>query len=124
MIINPTTAASPPAERWVHQICEAARRVDCGECRALPGDDCACTTVPASVPVTGNTLVRPMRGYHVARLCRGFRCGLISGPDLIALLQATVVFTTATVICDPADACRDLAGELAAGLPARQDGAR
>jgi hypothetical protein len=104
LIINPTTAASPPAERWVHQICEAARRVDCGECRALPGDDCVCTTAPASVPVTGNAPVRPVRGYHVARLCRGFRRGLISGPDLVAVLQATVVFTTATVIYDPAGA--------------------
>ena len=101
MATNHTTTARPPAERTLHEICETARRVDCGECGALPGDECVYTTVPVSVPVTRSTPVRPVRGYHVARLSRAFRRGLISGPDLVAVLQDTVVFTTATVIYDP-----------------------
>ena len=47
---------------------EAARRVDCGQCAALAGDECVCTTAPASVPVTAGTPVRPVRGYHAGRL--------------------------------------------------------
>ncbi len=47
---------------------EAARRVDCGQCAALAGDECVYTTAPASVPVTAGTPVRPVRGYHAGRL--------------------------------------------------------
>lgn len=104
MTINPTTAARPLAARALHEICQNARSVDCGKCGALPGDECVYTTVPACVPVTRNTPVRPVRGYHVARLGRAFRRGLISGPDLVAVLQATVVFAADTVIYDAADA--------------------
>jgi hypothetical protein len=104
MTTNPTTHARQPAARSLHEICEAARRVDCGECGALRGEECVYTTGPASVPVTAGTPMRPVRGYHVARLARAFRRGLIGGPDLVAVLQSTVVFTAATVIHDPADA--------------------
>jgi hypothetical protein len=100
MTTNPTMHARQPAARALHEICEAARRVDCGECGALWGEECVYTTGPVSVPVTGHTPLQPVRGYHVARLARAFRRGLISGPDLITVLQATVVFTTATVIHD------------------------
>lgn len=102
MTTNPTTTARQPESRWLHEICEAARRVDCGECGALRGEECVYTTGPVYVPVTGDTPMQTVRGYHVARLARAFRRGLISGPDLIAVLQATVVFTTATAIYDPA----------------------
>jgi len=44
--------------------------------------------------------MRPVRGYHVARFCRGFRRRLISGPDLTTVLQAAGTFTLATVIWD------------------------
>jgi hypothetical protein len=104
MTTNPTMHTRQPAARALHEICEAARRIDCGECGALQGEECVYTTGPVSVPVTADTPIRPVRGYHVARLGRAFRRGLISGPDLVAVLQATVVFTAATVIYDPAGA--------------------
>jgi hypothetical protein len=100
MTADTTTPAKPPTARTLHEICQDAARVNCGECWALPGDECVYTTAPVSVPVTGGTPMRPMRGYHVARFCRGFRRGLISGPDLIAVLQAAGTFTLATVIWD------------------------
>jgi hypothetical protein len=99
---NPTTAASPPATRWLHEVCEATRQANCGECWALPGDECVFTTVPASVPATPGTPVRPARGYHVARFGRAMRRGLISGPDLIAVLETLDAFTSATVVYDQA----------------------
>jgi hypothetical protein len=100
MTANTTTAATPPTARTLHEICQDARQANCGECWALPGDECVYTTAPVSVPVTMGTPMRPVRGYHVARFCRGFRRGLISGPDLIAVLQAAGTFTLATVIWD------------------------
>jgi hypothetical protein len=99
---NPTTTASPPAARSLHEICEDARRVNCGQCWAVPGDECAYTSAPVSVPVTPGTPVRPVRGYHVARLGRALRRGLISGPDLIAVLQALDAFTNSTIVYDQA----------------------
>jgi hypothetical protein len=75
---------------------------NCGECWALPGDECVYTTAPVSVPVTPGTPVQPVRGYHVARLVRAYRRGLISGPDLDAVLAELVVFTNATVVYDEA----------------------
>src|SRR5438445_12791295 len=94
------TAPGAPGMRSLHEICEDARRANCGECWALPGDECVCTTVPVSVPVTPRTAVQPVRGYHVARFGRAMRRGLISGPDLLAVLGTLDAFTTATVICD------------------------
>jgi hypothetical protein len=94
--------APPTAEtaRPLPEICEDARRVNCGECWALPGDECVYTTVPVSVPVTRSTAVRPVRGYHVARFGRARRRGLISGADFGAVTDAAVAFTSATVIYD------------------------
>jgi hypothetical protein len=42
----------------------------------------------------------PACGYHVARFARAQRRGLISGPDLMAVLDTAGVFTTSTVIYD------------------------
>ena len=42
-------------------------------------------------------------GDHVARFGRAMRRGLISGPDLLAVLGTLDAFTTATVICDAPD---------------------
>jgi hypothetical protein len=78
------SAPAVPQARGLHEICEAARRVNCGECWQVPGKPC--TADPD--------------GYHVARLGRTMRRGLISGPDLIAVLQALVEFTSATVVYD------------------------
>jgi hypothetical protein len=104
LTINPTTAASPLAVRGLHEICQNARSVDCGECGALPGDECIYTTVPVSLPVTRGTPVQPVRGYHVARFGRAFRRGLISGPELIAVLQVLDAFTQDTVVFDQSQA--------------------
>jgi hypothetical protein len=66
--------------RPLHEICEAARRANCGECWQVPGKPCT------------------PEGDHVARFGRAMRRGLISGPDLVAVLGALDAFTTATVI--------------------------
>ena len=94
------TAPRAPTVRSLHEICEVARSVNCGECWALPGDECLYTMVPVSVPFIRGTPLRPARGYHVARFARAFRRGLISGPDLIAVLCELVVFTGSTVYFD------------------------
>jgi hypothetical protein len=94
-----TLTANPVAQaRPLHEACEDARRVDCGVCAALSGEECAYTTAPVSLPVTATTLLQPLRGYHVARFGRAMKEGRISGPDLIAVLQTAVVFTVDTVI--------------------------
>jgi hypothetical protein len=79
---NTTTAASPPAARSRHEICELARLVNCGECWQVPGKPCT------------------PEGDHVARFGRAMHRGLISGDDLIAVLQALDAFTSATIVCD------------------------
>jgi hypothetical protein len=58
------------------------------------------TTVPVSLPVTKGTPMQPARGYHVARFARAMRRGLISGPELITVLQTVGAFTDSTVIYD------------------------
>ena len=50
--------------------------------------------------------MRPVRGFHVARFGRAMRRGLISGPDLLAVLGTLGAFTTATVIFDAPDGAR------------------
>ena len=46
-------------------------------------------------------------GDHVARFARAMRRGLISGPELIAVLQPLGPFTSATVVYgQPADGAR------------------
>jgi hypothetical protein len=76
------TAPAVPQARSLPGICQAARQVNCGECWQVPGT--ACTP----------------EGDHVARFGRAMRRGLISGPDLLAVLGTLDAFTTATVICD------------------------
>ena len=44
--------------------------------------------------------MQPVRGYHVARFGRAMRRGLISGPDLIAVLETLDAFTSGTVVYD------------------------
>jgi hypothetical protein len=99
-----TTTARPAAVRSLHEICVDTSRATCGECWALPGDECVCTSAPAPVPVTKGTPVRPVRGYHVARFARAVRRGLISAADFAAVLDIAIVFTPATVIYD--EPCR------------------
>ena len=94
------TAPRALAAHSLHEVCEAARRVNCGECWAIPGDECVYTSAPVSVPVTPGTAVQPVRGYHVARFGRALRRGLVTGPELIAVLQGLDAFTNDTLVYD------------------------
>ena len=82
------TAPEALTVRPLAGICEAARQANCGECWQVPGTPCT----PG--------------GDHVARFGRAMRRGLISGPDLLAVLGTLDAFTTATVICDAPDGAR------------------
>jgi hypothetical protein len=96
-----TATAGPPAARWLHEICEAARRNNCGpSCGALPGEECVFTSAPVSVPVTGDTPVRPVRGYHMARFAWAESRGLISAAEVAAVTQTAGSCTPARVIFD------------------------
>jgi hypothetical protein len=64
---------------------KAARRVDCGQCAALAGDECIYTTTPASVPVASGAPVRPVRGYHAGRLVH-------AGIEVPGVPPATIVW--------------------------------
>lgn len=74
--------------RSLNEICADARRANCGECWQVPGTPCT----PG--------------GDHVARFGRAMRRGLISGPDLLAVLGTLDAFTTATVVRDAPDGAR------------------
>ena len=74
------SAPAAPLARSLHEICELVRQANCGECWQVPGTPCT------------------LEGDHVARFGRAMRRGLISGPDLIAVLGMLDAFTTATVI--------------------------
>ena len=76
------TAPGAPAAHSLHEVCEAARLVNCGECWQVPGKPCT------------------SEGNHVARFGRAMRRGLITGPDLIAVLQALDAFTNTTIVYD------------------------
>jgi hypothetical protein len=76
------TAPEALTVRPLPEIRAAARRVNCGECWQVPGKPCT------------------PEGDHVARFGRAMRRGLISGPDLLAVLGTLDAFTMATVICD------------------------
>jgi hypothetical protein len=82
------TAPEAPTARSLGEICQAARQANCGECWQVPGKPCTA------------------EGDHVARFGRAMRRGLISGPDLLAVLGTLDAFTTATVICDARDGAR------------------
>jgi len=82
------TAPEAPPARPLPEICQAARQANCGECWQVPGKPCT-----------------PERD-HVARFGRAMRRGLISGPDLLAVLGTLGAFTTATVIFDAPDGAR------------------
>jgi hypothetical protein len=84
------SAPAAPLARSLHEIRELVRQANCGECWQVPG--VPCTQDPD--------------GDHVARFGRAMRRGLISGPDLLAVLGTLDAFTTATVICDAPDGAR------------------
>jgi len=87
--VTNTKAASPPAARSRREISEAARLANCGHCWRMPGEPCT------------------PEGDHVARYARAMRRGLISGAELIAVLQALGPFTGATLVYgQPAEGIR------------------
>lgn len=75
--------------RTLTEICADALRATCGECWSAPGQPCA-------TPRPG--------GVHVARLGRAMRRGLVTGPDLIAVLETLDAFTAASVVYGEAEA--------------------
>ena len=91
MTTNLTTTARPPTVRPLHEILAAVRMANCGHCWTLP--DTACALGPDGTD-----------GFHVARLSPAMRRGLISGHELVAVLQDLVTFDTATVVYDVAAA--------------------
>jgi hypothetical protein len=82
------TVIKPPTVRPLLGICEAVRQANCGECWQVPG-----------LPCTRNP-----EGDHVARFGRAARRGLITGPELVFVLDRFDVFTTATVVETPGGA--------------------
>ena len=83
MTTNPTTTASPPAARSLREICEDARRVNCGQCWQRPGP---------LYTVTGPA------GDHLARYQRAERRGLITRADLAAVVAGLGVIAGHVII--------------------------
>lgn len=85
------TALSPVPARSLREILTEVRQARCGECWTEPGRPCAHGPDGAD-------------GYHVARLSRAMRRGLITGRELVEVLQALVAFDSATLVYDVAAA--------------------
>jgi len=81
------TVHAAPQVRGLRAILDAARMANCGHCWAEPGHPCT----------TGET---GSDGFHLARLVRAYRRGLIGAPALAGVLNELVVFTTATIVYD------------------------
>ena len=79
------TAPEVPTVHSLHEICSAVRQANCGHCWQVPGKPCT------------------PEGDHVARFGRAMRRGLITGPDLIAVLQVLDAFTNTTIVRDVPD---------------------
>lgn len=81
------TAPPTSAARSLHEILVAASMARCGQCWKEPGVPCAHSPVGDE-------------GFHVARLGRGMRRGLITGRELVSVLQTLVAFDSATLVYD------------------------
>jgi hypothetical protein len=79
------TARRGPQARSLHDVCTDALGVNCGYCWAPPRQPCVS-------PEPG--------GYHVARFGRAMRRSVISGTDLLAILQVLGPFTDASLYVD------------------------
>jgi hypothetical protein len=90
--------------RALRSAVKAARRVDCGQCAALAGDECVYTTAPVSVPVAAGTPVRPVRGYHAGRLA-------LAASPVPGLPPAAIVWDNGDEPRLP-DGADDIAGEI------------
>jgi hypothetical protein len=85
-VTGASTKQAMPLVRSLAEVCQAARQANCGECWQMPGKPCT------------------PEGDHVARFGRAARRGLITGPELVAVLAAFDVFTTATIVLTPGGA--------------------
>jgi hypothetical protein len=95
--INPAVSAAFSADTDVLSATfGAARKIHCPVCAALAGEECAYTTAPVSVPVVPGSPMRPVHGYHAARL----DAAGAAGADLAGVLGAS------TVVWDDGDAPR------------------
>jgi hypothetical protein len=84
---RPTEPGSAP--RSLHDACEAARLVACGYCWTDRGQSCRFT----------GTRARPVDGWHLQRLARARRKGLLSEADMSAVIEAAgVVLAPGTMI--------------------------
>lgn len=73
--------SNPPVRPIVF---EAARALDCPVCPALAGDECVYSTAPVSLPVLPGTPMRPVRGYHAARVdAAGAGVADVTGPAAV-----------------------------------------
>jgi hypothetical protein len=80
----PETLSQRPSDPLDMSAFAAARALDCPVCTALIGDECVFTTAPVSVPVVPGTDVRPVRGYHAARLdAAGADVAVALGPSAV-----------------------------------------
>ena len=77
--------ARPPA-RPLADVIDDARLTACGYCLRPAGLPCVTN------PATG------ARGVHVGRAAAAWRCGLITGTDLVVVLAMPAVFTTGTLV--------------------------
>jgi len=104
----PETFSQRPSHPLDMSAFNAARALDCPVCCALAGDECVFTTAPVSVPVVPGTSVRPVRGYHAARLD-------MAGADVAVTLGITAI------VWDNGDAPRLPVRSEAADRGAAQD---
>jgi len=88
VMMGASTQQAAPMARSLADICQAVRQANCGECWQVPGKPCT----------------RNPEGDHVARFGRAARRGLITGPELVSVLGAFDVFTTATIVRTPGGA--------------------
>ena len=117
--------SKPPDDdrlRTLRRACSAARQVECGTCWTGPIEECVYTTAPVSVPVTPGTPMRPVRGYHAARLRRAASEGLTTAADLEAVV---VGLADAAVVWDDGSAprpapAREPLGPFETGREARE----
>ncbi|HEX3963826.1 MAG TPA: hypothetical protein VHZ03_45490 [Trebonia sp.] len=107
MTVDDTGPGTKPPDddrlRALRRACAAARRVECGTCWTGPLEECVYTTAPVSVPVAAGTPMRPVRGYHAARLRRAASEGLMTAADLEAV---TTGLGAAAVVWDDGSAPR------------------
>ena len=83
-----TTASTVPQPRTLHAICEPTALAACTHCPAA-GLEWPCVGSGSGPD-----------GYHVARFAAAMRRGLVTGADLMTVLETAGAFSNATVVFD------------------------